>query len=633
VATTTKNLDLYRRGQLPALPESQVKYLQDELAKLEKQSASQYDHFQLIQQDITGNSAAIDQERTVRANETASLAQQIQSITATGARVSTFVSSTAPSSSVEGDLWINTGDNNRLYRYKAGTGWVEISDARISNTQAALTSEQTARQNADTALGTRIDTVTATATRQRITRGSTAPSSPAIGDLWIDTGHNNIPMYWNGTSWQQSDDLRTAQNTSAISTEQTARADGDTALGHRIDSVESNTNTAIANLNARVDTEVSTRSTADSSMATQLNTVSATASKVRVFRQSATPTANFTGDIWFNTGNGNAASVWDGSTWQPTDDTRIAGNQAAISSEQSARINADGALSTRIDNLTATVNGNSSSISSEQTARASADTALGQRIDSVSSTVGSHTTTISSLQSSVNGITGRIGVTIDNNGYVSGWSLLSDTSNGNPSSVFRISAANFAIRTPGAASDSIYWDGSSLVVRGNVLATSVQGGAVSNNLASSQDDTYYTMANTAVSSYSATTTFGTLACSGGQLLVNGAIHVACHVINTACTTMMFRVQPLVNGSAYGLLKTFILPTVAWNDVIGAGRRAEFTLPLIFNAGARSGSTPISYQITAMFYGSTGAAVNANGTNGQTSYLLCSHTGYLQEMKA
>ena len=153
-----------------------------------------------------------------------------------------------------------------------------------------------------------------------------------------------------------------------------------------------------------------------------------------------------------------------------------------MTSEQTARINADGALGQRIDNVTATANGAAAAVSNESSARASADTALGQRIDSVTSTVNGHTTSISSLQSSTNGLVGRVGVTIDNNGYLTGYSLLSDTSNGNPTSVFRIAAQNFAIRTPGASSDSIYWDGTNLVVRGNILATSVQGGAVSQNL-------------------------------------------------------------------------------------------------------------------------------------------------------
>jgi len=629
----TSNLDLYRRGAIPALPESQVKYMQQELQKLENQAASQFDKFQLLSQDVSGNEAAIEQERIARSNETESLAQQILSITANGARQTTFEQSTAPASAVEGDLWIDTGHGNKLFRFKAGTGWLEITDTRLAANAAAITVEQTARQNADAALSTQITTVSASATRQRITRSGTAPSSPAIGDLWINTSRSNIYEYWSGTAWVDSDDLRISANTSAITDEQSARSSGDAALTTRVNQVEANSNTAIANLNGRVTDEATARTTADTAAANRLTTVEATSSKIRTFRQAATPTAYFTGDQWYDTGNGNALKVWDGSAWQATDNATIATTAAAVTSEQSARISADGALGTRIDNVTATTNGNTGAITNEATARANADSALASRIDTVTSTVGAHTTSIQSQQSSINGLVGRIGVTIDNNGYISGYSLLSDTSNGAPTSVFRISAANFAIRTPGAGSDSIYWDGANLVVRGNILATSVQGGAVSQNLATVADDTYFQMANTAVSSYAASPTFGSLPCTGGQLITHAAVHLACHVMNTACTTMMFRVQPTINGTAYGLVKTFILPTVAWVDNVGAGRRAEFTLPLIFNAGARTGAQAVGYTVTALFYGSTGAAVNATGTNGQTSYVLCSHTGYLQELKA
>lgn len=79
----------------------------------------------------------------------------------------------------------------------------------------------------------------------------------------------------------------------------------------------------------------------------------------------------------------------------------VNGNTAAIQSEQTARINADGALGTRIDNVTATANSalgssqtNAANISSEATARANADSALGLRIDSVVATAGGNTAAI-----------------------------------------------------------------------------------------------------------------------------------------------------------------------------------------------------------------------------------------------
>jgi len=59
----------------------------------------------------------------------------------------------------------------------------------------------------------------------------------------------------------------------------------------------------------------------------------------------------------------------------------------AISSEQTARQDADGALSDRIDSVGAAVNANNALITSEQSARVDGDTALGERIDAVSASV------------------------------------------------------------------------------------------------------------------------------------------------------------------------------------------------------------------------------------------------------
>ncbi|MGN7124084.1 host specificity factor TipJ family phage tail protein [Methylorubrum thiocyanatum] len=58
-------------------------------------------------------------------------------------------------------------------------------------------------------------------------------------------------------------------------------------------------------------------------------------------------------------------------------------NAAAIISEQNTRVNADGALATRIDGVVAKTDENAAAVTSEITARTNADSALGTRIDAV----------------------------------------------------------------------------------------------------------------------------------------------------------------------------------------------------------------------------------------------------------
>jgi hypothetical protein len=74
--------------------------------------------------------------------------------------------------------------------------------------------------------------------------------------------------------------------------------------------------------------------------------------------------------------------------------TAIAGEAAtraaAIVSEQQARVDADGALSTRLDALVAVAGDNAAAITAEQTARADADGALSRRVDTLAASAGAN---------------------------------------------------------------------------------------------------------------------------------------------------------------------------------------------------------------------------------------------------
>jgi hypothetical protein len=85
----------------------------------------------------------------------------------------------------------------------------------------------------------------------------------------------------------------------------------------------------------------------------QIAAVATVAGRVRVFRQASAPSAGGVGDVWYNTGDSNRPYVWDGSSWVISDDTRIATAQAAITSEASTRATADSAMASQITSLTA----------------------------------------------------------------------------------------------------------------------------------------------------------------------------------------------------------------------------------------------------------------------------------------
>ena len=112
-------------------------------------------------------------------------------------------------------------------------------------------------------------------------------------------------------------------------------------------------------------------------------------------------------------------------------------------------------LATRLTGIDSQVGQNRSSIAEEITARANADSSLAQSIQAVSSTVGNHTTTITTLNQSVNGIYGRAGVVINNNGHLTGWTLNNDGRSGS----FAVAAEYFSVVSPSNGNFLTWQDG------------------------------------------------------------------------------------------------------------------------------------------------------------------------------
>ena len=200
----------------------------------------------------------------------------------------------------------------------------DSAEARLDANEAAISTEGSARAAADSALAGQISTVSAVAAgRNRTFRQGTAPSSPVTGDIWYDTANGSLAKRWSGSAWVNVDDVRIGQTAAAVAAEQIARADGDSAL------------------------------------AAQITTVSATASRIRTFRQATAPESPVFGDLWFDSSQGNRAYRWSGpGQWSPVDDVRITENTAAIATEAIARADADSALASQITTVSAAANRN-----------------------------------------------------------------------------------------------------------------------------------------------------------------------------------------------------------------------------------------------------------------------------------
>lgn len=94
-------------------------------------------------------------------------------------KIVTFFQDTAPTGQTVGDIWFDTNDQNKPYRWD-GTSWVEARDAK------ALEALQTAETKVTTFFQ------------------PSQPTAEAVGDLWVDTDDGNKTYRWNGTTWDEA---------------------------------------------------------------------------------------------------------------------------------------------------------------------------------------------------------------------------------------------------------------------------------------------------------------------------------------------------------------------------------------------------------------------------------------------
>jgi hypothetical protein len=162
--------------------------------------------------------------------------------------------------------------------------------------------------------------------------------------------------------------------------------------------------------------------------------------------------------LTYATNAGNSASLASTKADLAASSASAAGNSASAASTHassaytSAQNAAASASAAAVDYsaLSARVGTAEANITSETSARVAGDTALSNSITTLTSTVGSHTTSISTLTSTTNGLNARWSVTVNNNGTISGIVLNSTgaANGGTPTSAVVIAANSFAIVDP-----------------------------------------------------------------------------------------------------------------------------------------------------------------------------------------
>lgn len=221
-----------------------------------------------------------------------------------------------------------------------------------------------------------------------------------------------------------------AANAAAITTEATARTNADSAAATQITALQATT----ASNAAAIITEQSARAAGDAASATQLAVVRA--------------------EVLANTTSVVAASV---------------------GTEASARVAGDTAISSLLTVVQAQSAANNAAIGTELTVRADADAALASSLSLVNTTVAGHTATIATQASSINGLEARYGVSLNVNGYITGFVQ----NNSGTSGSFAIMADVFSVVDPGGGVPYVPFEISGGVTRiKNALITNLDLGAL-----------------------------------------------------------------------------------------------------------------------------------------------------------
>ncbi|VWX29693.1 conserved hypothetical protein [Moraxellaceae bacterium 17A] len=327
---------------------------------------------------------------------------------------------TADSGSKAATAWtlqsaIATGDYTLSSR-------IDVLTANFNSNSAAIVSEQTARADADKAITQRIDNYIAQTDSSIATvkqdiktqADKTSANSSAITALdnrvtTIDTNTNTamqnaasavskaetaVNQAGSASSLAQT---ASATATNAQSVANTAKSTADTAKS-TADTANTNAATAINKANAAADSASATAATlqqVQADLAGKASTGSVTAVDSRVNELNGKITANTTklDGVYARV----VPLTADSNSWTADSGSK----QATAWTLQSAIVDGDSALSSRIDVLTASVDSNSAAITSEQTARVNADSALSSRIDTLNSDYQGNKATVSSQLSTL----------------------------------------------------------------------------------------------------------------------------------------------------------------------------------------------------------------------------------------
>jgi len=259
-------------------------------------------------------------------------------------KVLTFAQASQPTGSL-GDIWIDTDDGNKLYRYN-GSSWVAVDDGRIAT---ALSDASNAQSTADGKI-------------QSFYQTAEPSAGMSSGDIWIDTDAGNKQYRYDGSSWVdiQDSSITAAQADATQAILDAATAEG-VADGKATTFVQATAPTAEGVGDLWMDTDDSNKLyrwdgaswiAYSQDYADWTKIVNIPSNIIETYYQASAPGSANTGDFWIDSDD-DKTYRYNGSAWVLSQDSDVA---AAISAAAGAQATADGRVSTFVQNSAPTAN-------------------------------------------------------------------------------------------------------------------------------------------------------------------------------------------------------------------------------------------------------------------------------------
>lgn len=398
--------------------------------------------------NITANASAISTLTNNLATTNANVTQNASDVTSLTTTVNT---NTTNISTAQGNITTNTTNiATNASDISTLTNNLATANTNISQNASDVTSLTSTVSTHTTDIATNAGNIT---TNQ--TNISTNASA-------ITTLQNNLATA-NANISQNASDVTSLtstvnSNTSSIGTNTTNIASNASSISTLTNNLAT-TNANVSQNASDVTSLTTTVNSNTSAIGTNTTNISTNASNITTL-QNDLSTAQ--GDISSNSTN--ITSLTGTVNGHTGDISTNASNISTLNAGLTTANNNISANSTNITSVTSTANTNTGNISANASS-----------ISSLTTTVNGHTTSISTNASSINGIEGRYGVTIDNNGALTGFQLLSGAS----TSSFVINANDFKIYTGGGNLTPFSVSGSTVLIDGqlNVSGTALISGS------------------------------------------------------------------------------------------------------------------------------------------------------------